>query len=115
MPRPYAKPSRKGSQQDGQLLTLVRHGLIAAGDTLVYERPRRGDSFTATVTDDGWLALSEGRKARSPSGAIKLLVGTTDNGFKACWVSSGRLSCTPNRITVDPTRLMITESVYRNT
>lgn len=83
MPRPYAKSSRKGSQQDGHLLMLVRHGLIAAGDMLVYERPRRGDSFTATVTDDGWLALSDGRKARSPSGAIKLLVGTTDNGFKA--------------------------------
>ena len=91
MPSPYAKPWYKGSQQDGHLLVLIRHGLIAAGDELVYERPRRGDSFTATVTDNGWLALSDGRKARSPSGAVMLLVGKTDNGFKV-WrhIKSGK-------------------------
>lgn len=88
--KPYANSSPKALQREGHLAALLRHDLITVGDDLVYAR-RDGRSFAATVTGDGCIKLSDGRAVRSPSGAIMLLVGTTDNGFKA-WrhVKSGK-------------------------
>lgn len=88
---PYASSKRSSrATHDGFLISLVKGGLVAAGDELLYQR-RDGRSFTTTVTANGWIELGNGQVVRSPSAAIMALVGVTHNGFKA-WrhVKSGK-------------------------
>src|SRR5665213_1393358 len=54
---------------------LIGSGLLAAGDELVWERPRLGQTYRCTVTADGRLALPDGSLASTPSGAAKSVTG----------------------------------------
>lgn len=52
-----------------QLKDLMDAGLLAAGDELVFDRPRLGESYTAEVTPEGRLRLEDGREFAAPSRA----------------------------------------------
>lgn len=48
---------------------LIDADLLAVGETLVFERPRLGQRFTAEITRQGRIRLADGREFRSPSRA----------------------------------------------
>jgi hypothetical protein len=52
-----------------RLSDLLDSGLLQEGEELVWKRPRVGQEFTATVTEDGHLRLADGRTFASPSRA----------------------------------------------
>lgn len=62
---------------------LVDAKLLAVGALLVLDRPQAGESLQVTVTETGQLRLSDGREARTPSGAIKDLIGKNVDGWYA--------------------------------
>ena len=64
-----------------RLAGLVEAGIISPGDTLVWRRPRSGEEFTATITDDAQIKLDDGSVHDSPSGAGKSLNGYDANGW----------------------------------
>jgi hypothetical protein len=51
------------------LADLVDVGLLTPGQVLVWNRPRLGESYVATVTESGGLRLEDGRVCPSPSRA----------------------------------------------
>jgi hypothetical protein len=71
-------------------MPFIEAGLLAAGDELVHEQPRKGLVHRARVTGDGWLAV-DGRAFRRVSPALKSCVGHEINGWGQ-WthVRSGR-------------------------
>lgn len=81
--------SRSSYLLDGRRVTvrdLVDNGLLPAGTTLRFDRPRVGESHRATVTPDGHLELQDGLVVRSPSRAAAVAVngGAFDGWF--AWV-----------------------------
>ena len=52
-----------------RLADLVEAELLRPGQTLVWERPRLGQTYRATVTDNGALRLDDGREFSSASRA----------------------------------------------
>jgi hypothetical protein len=52
-----------------RLSDLLDEGLLHEGEELIWKRPRVGQEFTATVTEDGRLRLADGRTFSSPSRA----------------------------------------------
>lgn len=64
-----------------KLALLVEAGVLSPGDTLVWRRPRSGEEFTATITDDAQIRLDDGSVHDSPSGAGKALNGYDANGW----------------------------------
>ncbi|PRY28005.1 hypothetical protein CLV70_109161 [Pseudosporangium ferrugineum] len=71
-------------------MPLLEAGLIAAGDLLRHEQPRRHMVHEATVTSRGWLKLTDGRQFSTPSRALAEQTGTTINGWIYVHVPSGR-------------------------
>lgn len=64
-----------------RLEAMLEAGVLNAGDTLVWERPRSGERFVATLTDEGRIQLEDGSIHDSPSGAGKALNGYDANGW----------------------------------
>lgn len=60
---------------------LMRAGLIAEGDRVYHEQPRKGTSFAARITRAGQL-LTGGRHYASPSTALSDLTGSSRNGWR---------------------------------
>lgn len=52
-----------------RLADLIDADLLAVGETLVFERPRLRQRFTAEITRQGRIRLADGREFRSPSRA----------------------------------------------
>jgi len=52
-----------------RLADLVEASLLEPGQSLVWERPRLGETYSATVTDDAELRLEDGRRFTTPSRA----------------------------------------------
>jgi hypothetical protein len=52
-----------------RVLDLLEHGLLEAGDQLIWDRPQLGNRYEASVTDTGGLLLADGRVFSSPSRA----------------------------------------------
>ena len=75
---PSAAPT---TQHRGRLAPLLEAGRLMAGDTLQHIRPRRGDSFTATVDEHGFVVTEHGRY-EAPSPALSKLVGSQIDGWK---------------------------------
>jgi len=48
---------------------LIEYGLVLSGDELVFERPRLGHTYEATITENGAIQLADGRSFSSPSRA----------------------------------------------
>lgn len=61
----------------------VRAGLLAVGETLVWERPRKHERWEVTVTADG-LRLPDGREFSSPTAAAKAVNGGS-NASLSVW------------------------------
>lgn len=53
------------------LADLFERGLLIPGDEIIWERPRLGQTFTATITDEGAIQIEDGRVFTSPSGAAR--------------------------------------------
>jgi len=52
-----------------RLTDLLEAGLIASGDQLVWARPKAGEIYHASVTDNGCIRLEDGRTFSAPSRA----------------------------------------------
>jgi hypothetical protein len=65
----------------GDLLPLIRAGLIAPNDSLHHRKVRSGDVYTAIITDAGELKTDLGTYS-APSPALSKLVGYAVNGWK---------------------------------
>ncbi|GGV44120.1 hypothetical protein GCM10010182_80780 [Actinomadura cremea] len=70
-----------GDGKDGALLPLIEAGRLQAGDMLVWRRPRKNETFRATVTRRGCIRLADGRVFTQPSPAAATLVGQQTNGW----------------------------------
>lgn len=74
-----AKPTR-GSRRV-TIAQVVAAGLLIPGETLVWERPRKGERWVATVTEHGRFRLEDGSEYASPTAAAKAASGSTGNGL----------------------------------
>ncbi|KAA8820028.1 GmrSD restriction endonuclease domain-containing protein [Bifidobacterium vespertilionis] len=80
------KPSR-GSRRV-TILQVMRAGLITPGETLVWERPRKGERWVATVTESGKFRLQDGSEYASPTAAARAAAGGKGSGGLEVWKRS---------------------------
>lgn len=73
-------PATRLHSRTGELMPFITSGKIEPDDILIYTK-RNGESFRATVTNDGWISVN-GNTFSSPSGALKACVGHDVNGWK---------------------------------
>lgn len=52
-------------------------GLLEPGDTLTWTRPKLGESYTATILDNGAIQLPNGQSFASPSRAAMEAAGVS--------------------------------------
>lgn len=71
-------------------MPLINAGVLAPGDVLRHEQPRRRMVHDVTVTPRGWLKLADGRSFPTPSLALAEQTGTTINGWIYIHVPSGK-------------------------
>jgi hypothetical protein len=83
-------PRRRLLRRPGALLPLVKAGVLAPGDLLRHEQPRRRMVHEAAVTARGWVKLADGRTFSTPSRALAEQTGTTINGWIYVHVPSGK-------------------------
>src|SRR4051812_42367630 len=82
----FQSPERNGYLLGGRrvlISDLLDAGLLNPGTTLVFSRPRRGKSYTATVRENGRLELDDGRSFKSPSRAAGVAAGGSIDGWHA--------------------------------
>ncbi|MCW6008412.1 hypothetical protein K1W54_28295 [Micromonospora sp. CPCC 205371] len=84
-------PAPKASDVDrargaGELMTLLRAGLLRPGEGLEWRR--RGSVYRAVVTKEGRLLLEDGQIFDTPSGAARFLAGYEVNGWRT-WARAG--------------------------
>lgn len=60
---------------------VVAAGLLIPGETLVWDRPRKGERWIATVTGDGKFRLEDGSEHSSPTAAAKAAAGGRSAGL----------------------------------
>jgi hypothetical protein len=74
--------SHKGEPRGaGDLMPLLEEGRLRAGDRLIHHQPRRNRTFTAEVTEDGYIRLENGSEFAKPSPALRACVGSEVNGW----------------------------------
>lgn len=56
---------------------VLKAGLLVAGETLVWERPRKGERWVATVTSEGRLRMEDGEEYSTPTAAARAVGGTS--------------------------------------
>ncbi|OZG64083.1 hypothetical protein BHAP_1250 [Bifidobacterium hapali] len=56
---------------------VVKAGLLIPGETLVWERPRKGERYVATVTEHGRFRLEDGSEYTSPTAAARAAGGSS--------------------------------------
>lgn len=71
--RGVVRPAR-GSQRVA-IKQVVAAGLLIPGETLVWERPRKGERWVSTVTADGRLRLEDGSEYATPTAAARAVGG----------------------------------------
>jgi hypothetical protein len=74
-------PALEPSSTAGDLKPLIESGALLPGDKLVHHQPRKGRTFRAVVTAEGFLETTSGRRYKSPSPALKEYVGHDINGW----------------------------------
>ncbi|GGM16532.1 hypothetical protein ACFFX1_41100 [Dactylosporangium sucinum] len=89
LPEKAVAPGKRLLRRPGALLPLIKAGILAPGDVLRHEQPRRRMVHEATVTARGWLKLADGRSFSTPSRALAEQTGTTINGWAYVHVPSG--------------------------
>ena len=83
-------PAKRLLRRPGALLPLINAGIVAAGDLVRHEQPRRRMVHEATITARGWLKLADGQSFATPSRALAEQTGTTINGWSYVHVPSGK-------------------------
>ncbi|MFF2137324.1 hypothetical protein [Streptomyces sp. NPDC058193] len=71
------------------LHTLISRGLLRPGATLHWARPQSGETHTAFLLADGTLALIDGTRHATPSGAASHVAGRPENGWHAWKTTNG--------------------------
>lgn len=66
---------------------LVAEGLLLSGQQLVFHRPRRGETHTATVADDGSLLVNE-RRCATPSEAGRVAAKSGEVDGWTAWATA---------------------------
>lgn len=56
---------------------VLKAGLLVTGETLVWERPRKGERWVATVTSEGRLRMEDGEEYSTPTAAARAVGGTS--------------------------------------
>ncbi|KFI50223.1 GmrSD restriction endonuclease domain-containing protein [Bifidobacterium biavatii] len=81
----------RGSQRV-TIAQVVKAGLLIPGETLVWERPRKGERWMVTVTDHGKFRLEDGSEYSSPTAAARAAAGGRASGGLDVWkrTSDGR-------------------------
>ena len=69
--------SRTPNAKRVTIAQVLESGLLVAGETLVWERPRKGERWIATVTPEGKLRLENGNEYSSPTAAARAVGGTS--------------------------------------
>ena len=64
----------RGSQRV-TIKQVVAAGLLIPGETLVWERPRKGERWLVTVTQEGRFRLEDGSEYASPTAAARAAGG----------------------------------------
>jgi hypothetical protein len=78
-------PVVSDSEHDrGALFDMVRAEKLSPGERLVWDRPRRGERHTATVTTGGRVRVddSDAPPFKTPSGAARSICGHEINGWR---------------------------------
>lgn len=98
-----ARPSMSKQSFGATLMDLLHAGLISPGEPLEWTRPQLGETYRATITEDGGVQLPDGRRYASPSTAGTNAAGVPSlNGWipwrcRACkigpWTSFARSFC----------------------
>jgi Restriction Enzyme Adenine Methylase Associated/SeqA protein N-terminal domain len=83
-------PAKPLPRRPGALMPLLEAGIVAVGDLVRHEQPRRRMLHEATITARGWLTLADGQSFATPSRALAEQTGTTINGWNYVHVPSGR-------------------------
>ncbi|PWG59077.1 GmrSD restriction endonuclease domain-containing protein [Bifidobacterium catulorum] len=86
--------SRRASQGSKRItiMQVIDAGLLVPGEKLVWKRPRLGQEWFATVTNDGRLRLEDGSEHASPTAAAKAASGKAAGAALNVWrrVSNGQ-------------------------
>lgn len=69
--------SRTPNAKRVTIAQVLDSGLLVAGETLVWERPRKGERWIATVTPEGKLRLENGNEYSSPTAAARAVGGAS--------------------------------------
>ncbi|KAA8820356.1 hypothetical protein CSQ85_00690 [Bifidobacterium rousetti] len=64
---------------------VVDAGLLIPGEKLVWDRPRKGERWFATVTEDGRFRLDDGSTYASPTAAAKAAAGGKSSAGLSVW------------------------------
>lgn len=84
------KTSGRGQGLGVTLTDLLGAGLLSVGETLTWNRPRVGASYSSVVTESGHLQLPDGRQFGSPSGAAVAAAGRGPFDGWHAWCSPRR-------------------------
>jgi hypothetical protein len=58
------------------IMQVLEAGLLIPGETLVWERPRKGERWVETVTAEGRLRMDDGQEYTSPTAAARAVGGS---------------------------------------
>ena len=58
------------------IMQVLEAGLLIPGETLVWDRPRKGERWVATVTAEGKLRMDDGQEYASPTAAARAVGGS---------------------------------------
>ena len=83
---------------------VIDAGLLVPGERLVWDRPRKGERWFATVTENGRLRLDDGSEYPTPTAAARAAAGDV---AAAVW------TCGSARATVRSSATSGSSSVYR--
>ena len=57
------------------IMQILEAGLLIPGETLVWDRPRKGERWVVTVTAEGKLRMDDGQEYASPTAAARAVGG----------------------------------------
>lgn len=64
---------------------VIQAGLLVPGERLVWERPRKGERWYATVTENGKFRLDDGSEYQTPTAAARAAAGGKSSGGLEVW------------------------------
>ncbi|PJM75228.1 GmrSD restriction endonuclease domain-containing protein [Bifidobacterium simiarum] len=68
---------RKPSSRRVTIAQVLDAGLLVSGETFEWVRPRKGERWVATITDDGKMRMEDGTEYPSPTAAARAVGGSS--------------------------------------